>query len=202
MGLKEKLHGIKEDFKGKKMAPAFNALHTFLYTPNETTHNGSHIRAVDDLKRTMNTVIMALVPVLIWGIFNAGYQHYAAVDAANGVIREASLFGNFFTWDNFTMGAITVLPLVIVSYAVGLAVEFVFAVIKGHEVEEGYLVTGMLVPLIVPVDIPLWMLAVAVIFGVVIGKEVFGGTGMNILNPALTARSFLFFAYPSYMSGD
>ncbi|MEE3148973.1 MAG: NADH:ubiquinone reductase (Na(+)-transporting) subunit B [Bacteroidota bacterium] len=202
MGLKEKLHGIKEDFKGKKMAPAFNALHTFLYTPNETTHNGSHIRAVDDLKRTMNTVIMALVPVLIWGIFNAGYQHYAAVDAANGVIREASLLGNFFTWDNFTMGAITVLPLVIVSYAVGLAVEFVFAVIKGHEVEEGYLVTGMLVPLIVPVDIPLWMLAVAVIFGVVIGKEVFGGTGMNILNPALTIRAFLFFAYPTWMSGD
>ncbi|MEH6658480.1 NADH:ubiquinone reductase (Na(+)-transporting) subunit B [Leeuwenhoekiella marinoflava] len=202
MGLKEKLHGIKEDFKGKKMAPAFNALHTFLYTPNETTHNGSHIRAVDDLKRTMNTVIMALVPVLIWGIFNAGYQHYAAVDAANGIIREASLFGNFFTWDNFTMGAITVLPLVIVSYLVGLGVEFVFAVIKGHEVEEGYLVTGMLVPLIVPVDIPLWMLAVAVVFGVVIGKEVFGGTGMNILNPALTIRAFLFFAYPTWMSGD
>lgn len=202
MGLKEKLHGIKEDFKGKKMAPAFNALHTFLYTPNETTHNGSHIRAVDDLKRTMNTVIMALVPVLIWGIFNAGYQHYAAVDAANGIIREASLFGNFFTWDNFTMGAITVLPLVIVSYAVGLGVEFIFAVIKGHEVEEGYLVTGMLVPLIVPIDIPLWMLAVAVIFGVVIGKEVFGGTGMNILNPALTIRAFLFFAYPTWMSGD
>lgn len=202
MGLKEKLHGIKEDFKGKKMAPAFNALHTFLYTPNETTHNGSHIRAVDDLKRTMNTVIMALIPVLIWGIFNAGYQHYAAVDAANGIIREASLFGNFFTWDNFAMGAITVLPLVIVSYLVGLGVEFVFAVIKGHEVEEGYLVTGMLVPLIVPIDIPLWMLAVAVVFGVVIGKEVFGGTGMNILNPALTIRAFLFFAYPTWMSGD
>ncbi|MFD2825446.1 NADH:ubiquinone reductase (Na(+)-transporting) subunit B [Leeuwenhoekiella polynyae] len=202
MGLKEKLHGIKEDFKGKKMAPAFNALHTFLYTPNETTHNGSHIRAVDDLKRTMNTVIMALIPVLIWGIFNAGYQHYAAVDAANGIIREASLFGNFFTWDNFAMGAITVLPLVIVSYLVGLGVEFIFAVIKGHEVEEGYLVTGMLVPLIVPVDIPLWMLAVAVVFGVVIGKEVFGGTGMNILNPALTIRAFLFFAYPTWMSGD
>jgi len=202
MGLKEKLHGIKEDFKGKKMAPAFNALHTFLYTPNETTHNGAHIRAVDDLKRTMNTVIMALIPVLIWGIFNAGYQHYAAVDAANGIVREASLFGNFFTWDNFTMGAITVLPLVIVSYGVGLLVEFIFAVIKGHEVEEGYLVTGMLVPLIVPVDIPLWMLAVAVVFGVVIGKEVFGGTGMNILNPALTIRAFLFFAYPTWMSGD
>jgi Na+-transporting NADH:ubiquinone oxidoreductase subunit B len=150
----------------------------------------------------MNTVIMALVPVLIFGIFNAGYQHYAAIDAAKGVIREASLFGNFLTWDNFLIGAWTVLPLVIVSYVVGLAVEFVFAVIKGHEVEEGYLVTGMLVPLIVPVDTPLWMLAIAVVFGVVIGKEVFGGTGMNILNPALTIRAFLFFAYPTWMSGD
>ena len=184
------------------MAPAFNAIHTFLYAPNETTHSGSHVRAVDDLKRTMNTVIMALVPVLIFGIFNAGYQHYAAVDAANGVVRQASLFGNFLTWENFIMGAWTVLPLVIVSYAVGLAVEFLFAVIKGHEVEEGYLVTGMLVPLIVPIDTPLWMLAVAVVFGVVIGKEVFGGTGMNILNPALTIRAFLFFAYPTWMSGD
>jgi Na+-transporting NADH:ubiquinone oxidoreductase subunit B len=112
------------------------------------------------------------------------------------------LFGNFLTWDNFIVGAWTVLPLVIVSYGVGLLIEFIFAVIKGHEVEEGYLVTGMLVPLIVPVDIPLWMLAVAVIFGVVIGKEVFGGTGMNILNPALTIRAFLFFAYPTWMSGD
>ncbi|SMG36875.1 NADH:ubiquinone reductase (Na(+)-transporting) subunit B [Arenibacter troitsensis] len=202
MSLKNNLHNLKEKYKGKKMAPAFNAIHTFLYAPNETTHSGSHVRAVDDLKRTMNTVIMALVPVLIFGIFNAGYQHYAAVDAANGVVRQASLFGNFLTWENFIMGAWTVLPLVIVSYAVGLAVEFLFAVIKGHEVEEGYLVTGMLVPLIVPVDTPLWMLAVAVVFGVVIGKEVFGGTGMNILNPALTIRAFLFFAYPTWMSGD
>ncbi|RAJ14635.1 NADH:ubiquinone reductase (Na(+)-transporting) subunit B [Olleya aquimaris] len=202
MGLKSNLHNLKEKYKGTKMAPAFNAIHTFLYLPNETTHGGTHIKAADDLKRTMNTVIMALVPCLIFGIFNAGYQHYAAVDAAAGVIREASLFGNFLTWDNFVVGAWTVLPLVIVSYGVGLIVEFIFAVIKGHEVEEGYLVTGMLVPLIVPVDIPLWMLAVAVIFGVVIGKEVFGGTGMNILNPALTIRAFLFFAYPTWMSGD
>tara|TARA_R110002051_G_scaffold128069_2_gene201697 strand:+ start:2869 stop:4137 length:1269 start_codon:yes stop_codon:yes gene_type:complete len=202
MSLKNNLHKLKEKYKGKKMAPAFNALHTFLYTPNETTHSGSHVRSADDLKRTMNTVIMALVPVLLFGIFNAGYQHYAAVDAANGVIRQASLFGNFITWDNFIMGAWTVLPLVIVSYVVGLVVEFIFAVIKGHEVEEGYLVTGMLVPLIVPIDTPLWMLAVAVVFGVVIGKEVFGGTGMNILNPALTIRAFLFFAYPTWMSGD
>ena len=198
MGLKQNLHKLKEKYKGTKMAPAFNALHTFLYTPNETTHSGSHVRAADDLKRTMNTVIMALIPCLVFGIFNAGYQHYAAID---NTLRLDPL-GNFFTWDNFILGAWTVLPLVIVSYVVGLGVEFIFAIIKGHEVEEGYLVTGMLVPLIVPIDIPLWMLAVAVIFGVVIGKEVFGGTGMNILNPALTIRAFLFFAYPTWMSGD
>lgn len=202
MGLKSNLHNLKEKYKGTKMAPAFNAIHTFLYLPNETTHGGTHVKAADDLKRTMNTVIMALIPCLIFGIFNAGYQHYAAIDAAAGITREVSLFGNFLTWDNFVIGAWTVLPLVIVSYGVGLLVEFIFAVIKGHEVEEGYLVTGMLVPLIVPVDIPLWMLAVAVVFGVVIGKEVFGGTGMNILNPALTIRAFLFFAYPTWMSGD
>ena len=177
-------------------------MHTFLYTPNETTHSGGHVRVADDLKRTMNTVITALIPVLLFGMFNAGYQHYSAIDAANGTPRTLDILGNFLTFDNFWMGALTILPLVVVSYGVGLAVEFVFAVIKGHEVEEGYLVTGMLVPLIVPVDTPLWMLAVAVIFGVVIGKEVFGGTGMNILNPALTIRAFLFFAYPTWMSGD
>ena len=202
MSFKNKLHEIKEQYKGKKMAPAFNAIHTFLYMPNETTHSGGHVRAVDDLKRTMNTVITALIPVLIFGMFNAGYQHYAAVDAANGTPRTLDILGNFLTFDNFWMGALTILPLVIVSSGVGLAIEFLFAVIKGHEVEEGYLVTGMLVPLIVPVDTPLWMLAVAVAFGVVIGKEVFGGTGMNILNPALTIRAFLFFAYPTWMSGD
>ncbi|WP_336067040.1 NADH:ubiquinone reductase (Na(+)-transporting) subunit B [Mesoflavibacter sp. CH_XMU1404-2] len=202
MGLKSNLHNLKEKYKGTKMAPAFNAIHTFLYLPNETTHGGTHVKAADDLKRTMNTVIMALIPCLIFGIFNAGYQHYAAIDAAAGITREVSLFGNFLTWDNFVVGAWTVLPLVIVSYGVGLLIEFIFAVIKGHEVEEGYLVTGMLVPLIVPVDIPLWMLSVAVVFGVIIGKEVFGGTGMNILNPALTIRAFLFFAYPTWMSGD
>jgi Na+-transporting NADH:ubiquinone oxidoreductase subunit B len=198
MGLKSNLHNLKEKYKGTKMAPAFNAIHTFLYLPNETTHGGTHIKAADDLKRTMNMVIMALVPCLIFGIFNAGYQHYAAIDNT----LRANPLANFFTMDNFILGAWTVLPLVIVSYGVGLIVEFIFAIIKGHEVEEGYLVTGMLVPLIVPVDIPLWMLSVAVIFGVVIGKEVFGGTGMNILNPALTIRAFLFFAYPTWMSGD
>ncbi len=182
------------------MAPAFNAIHTFLYTPNDTTHGGTHIKAADDLKRTMNTVIMALIPCLIFGMFNAGYQHHYAL----GEIGKASGFFDpvFWSWNNLTIGLWKVLPLVVVSYGVGLAIEFLFAVIKKHEVEEGYLVTGMLVPLIVPIDTPLWMLAVAVAFGVVIGKEVFGGTGMNILNPALTIRAFLFFAYPTWMSGD
>ncbi|HMB65105.1 MAG TPA: NADH:ubiquinone reductase (Na(+)-transporting) subunit B [Eudoraea sp.] len=199
---KKRLHILKHHYRDKKLAPAFNAFHTFLYSPNETTHSGSHVRAADDLKRTMNTVIMALVPVLLFSFFNTGYQHYAAIDAASGVPRELSLWSNFLTWENFWLGFKLVIPLVIVSYGVGLLIEFIFAVIKGHEVEEGYLVTGMLVPLIVPVDTPLWMLAVAIVFGVVIGKEVFGGTGMNILNPALTIRAFLFFAYPTWMSGD
>lgn len=200
MGLKSSLHNLKEKYKGTKMAPAFNALHTFLYLPNETTHNGTHIKAADDLKRTMNTVIMAMVPCLIFGMFNAGYQHHLAL----GDIAHASGFFDvaFWNWNNLVIGLWKVLPLVIVSYGVGLGIEFLFAIIKKHEVEEGYLVTGMLVPLIVPIDTPLWMLAVAVAFGVVIGKEVFGGTGMNILNPALTIRAFLFFAYPTWMSGD
>jgi Na+-transporting NADH:ubiquinone oxidoreductase subunit B len=200
MSLKSNLHNLKKKYKGTKMAPAFNALHTFLYLPNEITHNGTHIKAADDLKRTMNTVIMAMVPCLIFGMFNAGYQHHlalGAIDSAQGFLDPS-----FWSWDNLIIGMWKVLPLVVVSYGVGLAIEFLFAVIKGHEVEEGYLVTGMLVPLIVPIDLPLWMLAVAVAFGVVIGKEVFGGTGMNILNPALTVRAFLFFAYPTWMSGD
>ena len=201
MGLKQKLHTLKEKYKGKKMAPAFNAIHTFLYLPNETTHSGSHIRVADDLKRTMNTVIMALVPCLIFGMFNAGYQHHLALGEIEAV-SNGFFSSSFWNWYNLVVGLWKVLPLVIVSYGVGLAVEFVFAIIKKHEVEEGYLVTGMLVPLIVPIDIPLWMLTIAVIFGVVIGKEVFGGTGMNILNPALTIRAFLFFAYPTWMSGD
>ena len=201
MGLKQNLHNLKEKYKGTKMAPAFNAIHTFLYLPNETTHGGTHIKAADDLKRTMNTVIMAMVPCLIFGMFNAGFQHNVAVNGnfASGM----SLFsGDFWNFGNLLIGAAKILPLVVISYGVGLGVEFIFAIIKGHEVEEGYLVTGMLVPLIVPIDTPLWMLSVAVIFGVVIGKEVFGGTGMNILNPALTIRAFLFFAYPTWMSGD
>ncbi len=196
---KKRLHILKHKYRDKKMAPAFNAIHTFLFSPDETTRSGSHVRAADDLKRTMNTVIMALIPVLLFSMFNAGYQHYSAI---NGFPENFSVMEHFLVWDNFWIGIIKVLPLLAVSYGVGLLVEFIFAVIKGHEVEEGYLVTGILVPLIVPIDTPLWMLAVAVIFGVVIGKEVFGGTGMNILNPALTIRAFLFFAYPTWMSGD
>jgi Na+-transporting NADH:ubiquinone oxidoreductase subunit B len=200
MGLKSTLHNFKEKNKDKKWLPAFAAFHTFLFMPNDTTKGGTHIKAADDLKRTMNTVILALIPCLIFGMFNAGYQHYLAlgeIDKAIGFFSES-----FWAWDNLVVGLWKVLPLVVVSYGVGLGIEFIFAIIKGHEVEEGYLVTGMLVPLIVPIDIPLWMLAVAVTFGVVIGKEVFGGTGMNILNPALTIRAFLFFAYPTWMSGD
>ena len=201
MALKNKLHDLKEKYRGTKMAPLFNGFHTFLYSPNETTHSGSHIRGADDLKRTMNTVIMALVPCLIFGMFNAGYQHHLAVGEINSV--SGGFFSpEFWSLSNLSVGAWKVLPLVLVSYVVGLGIEFLFAIKNGHEIEEGYLVTGMLVPLIVPIDIPLWMLTVAVIFGVVLGKEVFGGTGMNILNPALLIRAFLFFAYPTWMSGD
>ena len=201
MGLKSSLHNFRQKNKDKKWLPAFSAIHTFLFLPNETTHNGTHIKVADDLKRTMNTVIMAMVPCLIFGMFNAGYQHHLAF----GEIQQATqgfLSPEFWTLDNFMVGFWKVIPLVIVSYGVGLAIEILFAIKNSHEVEEGYLVTGMLVPLIVPIDTPLWMLAVAVAFGVVIGKEVFGGTGMNILNPALTIRAFLFFAYPTWMSGD
>jgi Na+-transporting NADH:ubiquinone oxidoreductase subunit B len=201
MGLKKNLHNFRQKNKDKKWLPAFSAIHTFLFLPNETTHNGTHIKAADDLKRTMNTVIMAMVPCLIFGMFNAGYQHHLAF----GEITQATggfFSSEFWTMDNFMVGFWKVIPLVIVSYVVGLAIEILFAIKNSHEVEEGYLVTGMLVPLIVPIDTPLWMLAVAVAFGVVIGKEVFGGTGMNILNPALTIRAFLFFAYPTWMSGD
>jgi Na+-transporting NADH:ubiquinone oxidoreductase subunit B len=200
MSLKDKLHNFKEKNKDKKWLPLFSAFHTFLYTPNDVTKSGTHIKGADDLKRTMNTVIMALIPCLLFGMFNAGYQHYLA----QGIIEKATGFfsSEFWSFSNFMVGFWKIIPLVIVSYVVGLGVEFVFAIIKGHEVEEGYLVTGMLVPLIVPIDIPIWMLIIAIIFGVIIGKEVFGGTGMNILNPALTIRAFLFFAYPTWMSGD
>lgn len=199
--MKKQLHNLREKYKGTKFSPVFNAFHTFLYAPDHVAgNNGAHVHDASDLKRVMNTVIMALVPCLIFGMFNTGYQHYIATGE---IERVTSFFDtSFWNLDNFSLGLVKVLPLVLISYGVGLGIEFIFAALKGHEVEEGYLVTGMLVPLIVPVDIPLWMLAVAVAFGVVIGKEVFGGTGMNILNPALTIRAFLFFSYPTWMSGD
>jgi Na+-transporting NADH:ubiquinone oxidoreductase subunit B len=201
MGLKQNLHKLKGKYKGTKMEQTFNALHTFLYMPNITTHSGVHVRDAADLKRVMNTVIMSLIPALIFGMFNAGYQHFGQI---NGFPQESFSFlsTNFWNLDNLLVGATKILPLLIVSYGVGLGVEFIFATIKKHEVEEGYLVTGMLVPLIMPIDLPLWMLAVAVVFGVIIGKELFGGTGMNVLNPALTIRAFLFFNWAAWMSGD
>ena len=177
--------------KLEKFYPVYDGIETLLFVPGHTTSKGSHIRDGIDLKRTMMTVIIAMVPALLFGIWNTGYQHYLALGMDNVTFM-----------DIFVFGLIKVLPIVVVSYAVGLGVEFTFCVIKGHAIQEGYLVSGMLIPLCLPVDIPLWMVAVASIFAVVIGKEVFGGTGMNILNVALTARAFLFFAYPTKMSGD
>jgi len=200
MGLKQNLHNLKEKYRGTNFEQGFNALHTFLYLPNTTTYGGTHIKDATDLKRVMNTVIMAMVPVLIFGMFNAGFQYYSQI---NGFPEGISfLSSEFWTLANLLIGAEKILPLVIVSYGVGLGIEFIFATVNKHEVEEGYLVTGMLVPLIVPIDLPLWMLAVGVAFGVIIGKELFGGTGMNVLNPALTIRAFLFFNWAAWMSGD
>lgn len=178
--------------KYEKWFPLFDGFATFLFTPKHTTKKGVHIRDAVDLKRTMNTVIQALIPCLLFGIWNTGFQHYSAL----GLLEE------FGFLDQVIFGAIKVLPIVIVSYAVGLGVEFGFCIAKGHPIEEGFLVSGMLIPLIVPADTPLWMVAVATVFAVVFVKEVFGGTGMNILNPALTARAFLYFAYPKQLSGD
>lgn len=192
--LRKFLDEIKPNFqKGGRFSylhSTFDAFETFLFVPNKTTTSGSHIRDYIDMKRTMSTVVIALIPTLLFGIWNVGYQHYLS----HGI---ESTF-----WQNIFFGAGKVLPILIVSYVVGLGIEFAFAQIRGHEVNEGFLVTGMLIPLVLPPDIPLWMVAVATAFAVIIGKEVFGGTGMNILNPALTARAFLFFAYPQYMSGD
>ncbi|WP_417588552.1 NADH:ubiquinone reductase (Na(+)-transporting) subunit B [Owenweeksia hongkongensis] len=182
---------FEEGGKLEKLYPVYDGFATFLFVPGHATHSGAHVRDGIDLKRTMITVVMALVPALLFGMWNVGYFHYNALGMTDVTF-----------WDQFLFGAIKVLPMVIVSYAVGLGIEFAFCVIKKHQINEGFLVSGMLIPLIMPVDIPLWMVAVSTIFAVVIGKEVFGGTGMNILNPALTARAFAFFAYPSYMSGD
>ena len=193
---KKILNSVKPHFmeggKLEKMYPAYDAFETFLFVPDHTTKSGSHIRDGIDLKRTMITVVIALLPSLFFGMWNIGYQHY---EIALG-IKDTSLL------DSFMFGFWKMLPMILVSYGVGLGIEFAFAIFRGHQVNEGYLVTGLLIPMVMPVDVPLWMLAVSVVFAVIIGKEVFGGTGMNILNPALTARAFLFFAYPSWMSGD
>lgn len=180
--------------KYEKFNPLFESFDTLFFVPDATTSKGSHVRDAIDLKRTMITVVLAMVPALIFGIWNTGHQHYLAIGEFTAVgegMMEKMLFGS-----------LKVLPIVIVSYAVGLGVEFIFGMKNGHSLQEGFLVSGMLIPLIVPVSTPLWMVAIATIFAVVIGKEVFGGTGMNIVNVALTARAFLFFAYPTKMSGD
>jgi len=169
---------------------SMDAFDTFLRVPGTVTRSGAHVRDAVDLKRIMIIVVLALVPAAIFGMWNVGYQHSLAVG------QEWSLGKEFF------FGLLKVLPLYIVAYVVGLAIEFASAQIRNEEVNEGYLVSGMLIPLIVPVDVPLWTLALAVAFAVIFGKEVFGGTGMNFLNPALLARAFLFFAYPSKMSGS
>ena len=199
---KKLLNSVKPHFekggKLEKMHPAYDAFETFLFVPNHTTNKGSHIRDAIDLKRTMFMVIIALIPCLLFGMWNVGNQYHIGL---NSLLDENELVSYSFL-DNLIFGFWKFLPLIIVSYVVGLTVEFAFAVYRGHQVNEGYLVTGLLIPLTMPIDVPLWMLAISVVFAVVIGKEVFGGTGMNILNPALTARAFLFFAYPSWMSGD
>tara|TARA_B100000767_G_scaffold190787_1_gene178070 strand:+ start:432 stop:1589 length:1158 start_codon:yes stop_codon:yes gene_type:complete len=192
--LRNKIDQIKKPFakgeKWEKFAPAVNAFETFIFVPNQTTTKGAHIRDAVDLKRTMVTVILALLPALIYGIYNTGYQYFIQTEET------------FTFMDAFIHGSWKIVPMIIVSYVVGLTIEFIFAIHRGHEVNEGYLVTGLLIPMIMPVDIPLWMVGISTAFAVLIAKEAFGGTGMNILNPALTARAFAFFAYPTYMSGN
>ncbi len=195
MELRNLVDKIKPTFeKGGKLGflhSTFDAFESFLFVPNTVTRKGAHVRDCVDLKRVMIMVVLALVPAMLFGMWNVGYQHKLAFG-----------LNEWGFWNTFWYGLLKVLPLYLVAYIVGLGIEFVSAQIQGHEVNEGYLVSGMLIPLIVPVDVPLWTLAIAVAFAVIIGKEVFGGTGMNIWNPALLTRAFLFFSYPSKMSGD
>lgn len=192
--LRKQIDKIKPNFeKGGKfywLQSTFDAFETFLFVPNHVTKRGAHIRDSKDSKRVMIYVVLALIPATIFGLWNLGYQHDIAIG-----FQEGSF------WTRIWFGFLRYLPLLIVSYVVCLGIEFAFAQFRGHEVNEGVLVTGFLIPLIMPVNIPLWMVAVATAFAIIIGKEVFGGTGMNILNPALTARVFLFFAYPQKISG-
>ncbi len=192
--LKNLVDKVKPHFekggKLEKFHSVFDGFETFLFVPNTTSKRGTHIHDAIDSKRTMIMVVIALIPALLFGMYNVGYQHYLAIGQQV----------NFF--DIFLFGALAVLPLIVVSYGVGLGIEFIVAQIKGHEIQEGFLVSGFLIPLIVPIDTPLWMVGVATAFAVIFAKEVFGGTGMNIFNVALITRAFLFFAYPTFMSGD
>ena len=178
--------------KLEKFHSVFTGFESFLFVPNTTTSSGAHIRDAVDLKRTMIIVVLALIPALLFGIYNVGYQHFNAV----GGLADTTFFQLFF------YGLWKVLPMIIVSYVVGLGIEFAVAQMKGHEINEGFLVSGILIPMIMPVEAPLWMVALSTAFAVIIGKEIFGGTGMNIWNPALLARAFFFFSYPSMISGD
>lgn len=192
--LKNIIDKLKPHFeKGGKMEKfhsVFDGFETFLYVPNSTSKSGTHIHDAIDSKRTMVVVIISLIPALLFGMYNVGYQHYLAIGQEVGF------------WSEFLFGFLGVLPFILVSYGVGLGIEFAVAQVKGHEIQEGFLVTGFLIPLIIPIDTPLWMVAVATAFAVIFAKEVFGGTGMNIFNVALVTRAFLFFAYPTFMSGD
>lgn len=192
--LRKKIDKIKPHFmeggRFGKLRSVFEGFESFLYVPDKVTVKGAHVRDSIDLKRTMSVVIIALLPALLFGAYNVGLQYFRSIGADAGTIQM------------FWFGFLKVLPLIVVSYTVGLGIEFIAAQIRGHEINEGFLVTGILIPLIMPIDIPLWMLALATAFAVIIGKEVFGGTGMNIFNPALVARAFLFFSYPAWMTGE
>ena len=194
--LRQYLDRIKPNFeKGGKLhdfQSIFDGLETFLFVPNITSKVGTHIHDSIDSKRIMSMVVIAALPALLFGMYNVGYQNYLLA----GKLAEASFFNVFF------FGFLAVIPKVLVSYIIGLGIEFAWAQWKHEEIQEGFLVTGILIPLIIPVNCPLWILAIAVAFSVIICKEIFGGTGMNIFNPALCARAFLFFSYPSKMTGD
>jgi Na+-transporting NADH:ubiquinone oxidoreductase subunit B len=192
--LRKKIDKLKPHFsKGgrfEKLKSVFEGFESFIFVPDKVTFKGSHIRDSIDLKRTMTVVIIALLPSLLFGAYNTGFQHF----------RSVGLSVSHFQM--FWFGIYKILPLIFVSYVVGLGIEFISAQIRGHEINEGFLVTGLLIPLIMPIDVPLWMLALATAFAVILGKEVFGGTGMNVFNPALLARAFIFFSYPAWMTGD
>ena len=196
MSLKKYLDSIKPSFEEGGKLHAFKSLYdgfdTFLYVPSETSQSGSSIHDAIDSKRIMSFVVIALLPALLFGMYNVGYQNYAAA----GKLAEGTFWAMFF------YGFLAVLPKILVSYIVGLGIEFAWAQWKGEEIQEGYLVSGIIIPLIIPINTPLWMLALSVAFAVIFAKEIFGGTGMNIFNVAIAARMFLFFSYPAKMTGD